>query len=144
MHRFRYYITMLLGVALLYATAATAVQARIKYGLWAITVQTKMEAMPTEIPSETIKKCIRKDDLTPGSNEIKDGCKAPKIARKGDTVSWNISCDKDDHTMSGSGKITYSGDSLKGEGQFKAGGKGLPSMKMTLVYTGKRLGECLN
>lgn len=144
MHRFRHYISLALGIALLYATAATAAQAKIKYGLWAITIQTQMDAMPMEIPAETIKKCIREGDLTPGSNKNKAGCKPVKVKRKGDSVSWTVSCDKDDHTLSGSGKITYSGNKMKGEGQFQAGGKDLPDMKMKLVYTGKRVGKCRN
>ena len=142
MYRFWHYLGLVLGVALTYISATMAAQAEIKYGLWAITIQTQMEAMPIEIPAETIKKCIREGDLTPGSNKNEAGCKPLKVKRKGDSVSWEVSCAKDDHTLSGSGKISYSGDRLKGEGQFKAGGKGLPNMKMKLAYSGKRLGDC--
>ena len=142
MYRFRHSIRLLLGIVFAYGAAAMAAQAEIKYGLWAITIQSQMEAMPIEIPAETIKKCISKDDLTPGSNQNEAGCKPLKVKRKGDSISWEVSCDKDEHTLKGKGKITYSGDRMKGEGEFQAGGKGLPNMKMKLVYSGKRLGEC--
>ena len=139
---FRPILASVLGIALPYVMLISAVQAKINYGLWAITVQTSMEGIPVELPTETIRKCIRSDDLTPGNNKNRAGCKPVKIKRKGDTINWAVSCNKDGHTLKGSGKITYKGNSMKGGGQFHAGGKGLPNMKMKLLYKGKRLGDC--
>ena len=117
-------------------------QARIKYGLWEITVQVQMDGAPVDAPQEKIRKCISRKDLTPGNNQDKEGCDKGKVTRKGDTVNWTVSCSKDDHTMTGNGLVVYSGNTMTGNAQFQAGGKGLATMKMKLQYKGKRLGKC--
>jgi len=117
-------------------------QARINYGLWEITIKVQMAGTPVDTPQETIQKCISRKDLTPGSNSDKEGCDKDKVVRKGDTVNWTVSCAKDKHTMKGSGIVVYSGDSMTGNAQFQAGGKGMASMKMKLQYKGQRIGKC--
>ncbi len=118
------------------------VQARIKYGLWEISIQVQMDAMPTDSPWEVIQKCISKKDLTPGNNNDKDGCEKNKVIRKGDTVNWTVSCAKEKHTMTGNGLVVYSDNTMTGHAQFQAGGEGLATMNMKLKYKGKRLGKC--
>ena len=109
-------------------------QARIKYGLWEISIHAQMDVMPTESPQEVIQKCISKEDLTPGNTIDKDGCDQSKVTRKGDIVNWTVSCSRDEHSMTGNGLVVYSGNTLTGNAQFQAGGKGLVSMKMKLLY----------
>lgn len=121
---------------------ADDVQARIKFGLWEITVQVQMDGAPVDTPQETFKKCITRRDLTPGDNKDKVGCEKDKVSRKGDKVSWTVSCAKDKHTMTGNGMVVYSGNTMTGYAQFQAGGKGLATMNMKLQYKGKRLGKC--
>ena len=117
-------------------------QARIEYGLWEITIEVQMDGIPVDAPQETIKKCISRNDLTPGNMQDKQGCDKDKVTRKGDTVNWVVSCAKDKHTMTGNGLMVYSGKSMTGNAQFQAGGKGLATMKMQLQYKGRRLGKC--
>lgn len=116
--------------------------ARIRYGLWEIIVKVQMDSMPVDTPQETFKKCITRKNLTPGDNKDKQGCKKDKVTRKGDTVSWTVSCAKDKHTMTGNGVVVYSNRSMSGHAQFQAGGKGMATMKMKLQYKGKYLGRC--
>lgn len=127
-----------LGLFLLAGNA----QARIKYGLWEITVSVQLDGTPVENPHETIQKCITSKDLTPGNKQDKEGCSKDKVTRKGDKVNWTVSCSKDKHTMTGNGLVVYSGNSMTGNAQFQAGGKGLATMKMQLQYKGRRLGKC--
>ena len=120
----------------------TQVEARIKYGLWEITVQVQLDGTPVDTPSETFQKCITRKDLTPGDNQDKEGCEKDKVKRDGDTVNWTVNCSKDKHTMRGSGMVIYTDNTMTGNAQFQAGGKGLASMKMRLNYKGRHIGRC--
>lgn len=122
-------------------TMATA-EARVNYGLWEITVQAHATGIPTEIPPETFKKCISRRNLTPGQNADKKSCGKQVVKRDGDTVSWTVKCTKGGDTMTGGGKILYKEKSMSGDGFFEVGGKGMPTIKMQLRYSGKRLGRC--
>lgn len=116
--------------------------ARIKYGLWEITVTPVMDSSPVEDPASTIKQCITSKNLTPGDKKDQEGCKTYNVTRKGDTVSWTVNCTRDKHTMSGRGEVTYEKNKMSGHAQFQAGGKGLATMKMQLQYSGRYLGRC--
>lgn len=131
-------------VALMYGLTVTSAEAKIKYGLWEISVQAHATGMPIEVPPEIFKKCISRRNMTPGSNADKKSCGKQKVKRDGDTVSWTVSCTKEGDTMHGGGKITYKDDTMAGDGFFEVGGKGMPTMKMQLKYSGKRLGQCKN
>jgi len=132
----------LAGIALALGLTTTIAEAKIKYGLWEITVQAHATGMPIEVPPEVLKKCITRANLTPGSNADKNSCGRMKIKRDGDAVSWSVKCTKGDDTMNGGGHVTYNGDTMTGKGFFEAGGKGMPTMKMQIKYSGKRLGRC--
>ena len=129
-------------VCLSFMLLVSRAEARIKYGLWEINISVQMDGTPVDNPQETIQKCINSKDLTPGSHQDNDGCNQGDVVRKGDTVNWTVSCAKDNHTMTGNGLVVYSGDTLTGNAQFQAGGKGMATMKMKLYYKGKRVGKC--
>ena len=129
-------------VALSVVLPINAAEARIKYGLWEISIKVQLDGMPVDTPEESFQKYISSKDLTPGNNTDSEGCDKAKVIRKDDTVNWTVNCSKDKHTMSGSGQVVYSGDTMSGNAQFQAGGKGMASMKMKLLYKGKRLGKC--
>ncbi|MDH5409121.1 MAG: DUF3617 domain-containing protein [Gammaproteobacteria bacterium] len=135
------HVLALLGCLLSFAVVPTS-EAKIKYGMWEITVQAHATGIPMEIPAETFKKCISRRSLTPGSNADKKSCGKMDVKRNGDTVNWNVSCTKDGDKMNGGGTVTYKGDGMSGKGFFEAGGKGMPTMKMQIKYSGKRLGKC--
>lgn len=134
--------TVLSAIVVVYGLTMTSAEARIKYGLWEISVQAHATGMPIDIPPETFKKCISRRDLTPGNNADKKSCGKQKVKRDGDTVNWTVSCTKAGDTMNGSGQITYKANTMTGNGFFEVGGKGMPTMKMQLKYSGKRLGKC--
>lgn len=130
------------GLAMGMTLPVGAAQAGINYGLWEIIIQVQLDGMPVDHPQETIQKCITPKDLTPGNNDDKEGCAKDKVTVQGNTVNWTVSCSRDKHTMQGAGLIVYSGDTMTGNAQFQAGGKGLATMKMKLQYKGRRLGAC--
>jgi len=139
---FRHCLLSLCFVGIGFVSFQDNAQARIKYGLWEITVTVKMDGMPTDNPSEVFQKCINRNNLTPGNNTDKDGCDKDKVNRKGDTVNWTVNCAKDKHTLSGSGLVVYSDTTMSGHAEFQAGGKELATMNMKLQYNGKYMGKC--
>lgn len=133
--------SLLIFILLLVLGIASA-EARIKYGKWEITVQAHATGLPVEVPPETYTKCLSRRDITPGKNADKKSCGKQKVKREGDTVQWSVRCTKDGDTMNGGGQISFKGNSMTGKGHFEVGGKGMPTMKMQLRYSGKRLGRC--
>jgi len=119
-----------------------AAEAKIKYGMWEFTVQAHGTGLPVEVAPDTYQKCITRRNPTPGLNENNKGCSKQKVKVEGDTVSWSISCETDEDKMTGGGTVTYMDDTMSGKGAFEAGGKGMPTMKLQLKYSGKRLGNC--
>lgn len=122
----------------------TLAYAEIRYGTWEITVRTSAVGLPVQIPTETYRTCIDKNNLTPGSNENNQSCDKPIIKRENDSVSWSVKCKSQTDAMQGNGKVTYVADSMTGSGYFEAQGNGMPDIKMQINYSGKYIGECKN
>ncbi len=88
----------------------------MKEGLWEITVNMTMPGVPMQLPPQVHTECMTKDNLIPTKGPVKNcsGCKIIDTTIKGDTVFWIEECSASDGTVRAEGKITYSGESLKG------------------------------
>ncbi len=131
----------LITVLLVLFTSASFAFADInmKEGEWEITTKMEMTGMPMQIPPQTNKQCITKQDMLPQNNKPENGdCKVKNMKTSGGTVSWVIECDSPNGKSSGSGKITYSGNTMKGSIKMKVPG----NIQMTTKLTGKRIGPC--
>ena len=106
-------------------------------GLWEITSEVKMPGMT--MPPSTHTQCITKDDLVPQKAQSGQGCQVTDVQYKGDTVSWKIECTGQGGVMTGTGRITYNGDSFVGQMKMTMPGQG---MKVTTHMKGRRIGDC--
>ncbi|MBW2168331.1 MAG: DUF3617 domain-containing protein [Deltaproteobacteria bacterium] len=106
-------------------------------GLWEITSKMKMRGM--DMPSYTHTQCITKKDLVPQSSQPGQECQVTDVKYKGNTVTWNVKCSTQGGEMTGSGRITYGGDSFEGTMKMIMGGSG---MEMTTYMSGRRIGDC--
>ncbi len=99
--------------------------------------------MPMQMPPQSIKHCYKAEDLKESKDTLPADktCKVDDFRQEGNTVRWKMSCKGDEGPMSGSGEITYSGQSYSGSVAMagKAGGQ---SFNVTQKYSGKRLGDC--
>ena len=132
----RSYAVCLLIVAFA-VPAAFAEENPIKAGKWEISVQMEMPGMPFKMPPVKMKHCITQEDAKsaiPQDQKNKD-CKMGEISIDGNTISWTVECPK--QKLTGSGRITYDGDTMDGEMKMNADGQ-----EMSTKYAGKRLGEC--
>jgi len=115
----------------------------INTGLWEITTDTEMIGMPDmpkmNVPSQTHRQCLSKEDLVPQSKEASQECKIINVSESGDTISWKIICSGKNGSMEGTGEVTYSGDSLEGSMNMEIKGT---DMKIRNKIKGHRIGEC--
>jgi hypothetical protein len=111
-----------------------------KAGKWQTTIETEMAGMPMKMPARTVTSCVTKEqaenaeNLIPKSGDKRRNCTFKDVKVEGSTVSWSMSCD---NGMTGSGKITYSGDEFVGSMQMK-----MQDRDISAKYTGKYLGAC--
>lgn len=109
----------------------------MKEGKWQMTTKMEMKGMPMEMPAVTHTQCLTKKDYVPRNNAGNQECQPVQTKVSGDTVTWTINCKGEGGPVTGSGKVTYKGDSFKGVMKMKQGG-----MDMTSHITGKYIGPC--
>jgi hypothetical protein len=112
-----------------------------KAGKWESTIQMEMPNMPMKIPAQTVATCVTKEqaenaeNLIPKTGDKRGGCTYTDVKVEGSTVSWKVVCEKSG--MTGSGSMTYHGDTYEGSMQMK-----MRDQDITGKMTGKFLGAC--
>lgn len=112
-----------------------------KAGKWQGTMQMEMPGMPMKMPPQTFVHCVTKEEaenaenLIPKSGDKRGGCVYTDVKVDGSTMTWKMKCEKSG--MTGTGTVTYHGDSYEGSLQMKAGDR-----DMSATYSGKYLGDC--
>lgn len=129
-------------VCFVWLSYALAQSPNMKEGLWEITVKMEIEGMPMEMPAQTIRQCIKKEDPVPKLEEsdkeaVKD-CKFTAKQIKGDTVSWKAECRDKEGVFTMKGKITYHGNSFDGTEEYRENG----ALIMKGKLSGKWIGQC--
>ena len=108
-------------------------------GLWEITSEVKMPGM--SMPPSTHTQCITKDDLVPQKGQSEQECQVTDVQYKGNTVTWKVECSGQGGVMTGTGRITYNGDSFVGQIEITMPGQGM-KMTMTTHMKCRRIGDC--
>lgn len=106
-------------------------------GKWEITTKTEMTGMPPQ--SVTHEQCITSKDLVPMSGDANQECQVEDIQTNGNTVSWKLTCGGQGGGMTGTGQVTYKGDSMTGTMDMTIEPYGT-QVKNTL--SGRRIGDC--
>ncbi len=111
-----------------------------KAGKWQTTMEMEMEGMPMKMPPVTTTHCITKEQADNAENAIpksekQTGCTFSDVKVDGNTISWKMTCEK--QGMTGTGTVTYSGDSYVGKMDMK-----MQDHAMHMKYSGKRIGDC--
>jgi uncharacterized protein DUF3617 len=122
------------------AAAAQTPKSPQKPGKWQMKMEMEMPGMPMKMPPITTEVCITEADLADPQKAVpqsdpKSQCKVGEYKIKDNTVSWTIDCPKQKTT--GSGEITYSGDSFTGSMTMK-----MDDREMKTKYSGKWLSTC--
>jgi len=140
----RFVVSSILAAAVL-SQGAHAAAPNMREGMWEITMKMEMAGMPGGMPPQTVKQCFTKKDTENPEKFAQSGpgserCQISNYQLKGNTASWDMAC-KGPEEMTGSGTITFSGDSYAGTNRMsmKSGGQ---TQNMTMQYSGKRVGDC--
>ncbi|MBN1495327.1 MAG: DUF3617 family protein [Spirochaetes bacterium] len=131
------FISAVVLLTLLVGFACARPKINMNPGKWEITTRTTMPGIPPRSVTHT--QCIKSDDLLPMSQDSKQTCRVTDTTISGNTVSWKISCGAGASGMSGSGEVTYEGDSMRGSMVFTMKAYGT-TMKNTIA--GRRIGDC--
>jgi len=132
-------------VTALVSAGGHAAAPNMREGMWEITTKMEMAGMPGGMPPQVVKHCVTKKDIEnpqkfaqggPGSEH----CQVSNYQLKGNTASWDMAC-KGGEEMTGSGTITFSGDSYASTTRMamKSGGQ---TQNMTMHSAAKRVGDC--
>ena len=134
-----------LALALLVSVSALAAQTPqnpMREGRWEIIGQMQMPNVPVQIPETKTTQCVTAEQLKDPTSALpsgpgQDSCKLTDYKVSGNTVSWKMACAAP-QTMSGSGELTFAGDSYTGTVIMST-----PQGEMTMKLAGKRLGDCV-
>lgn len=133
----RILVIAILSFCFLVASTVMAGGPDMKEGLWQVTVTMEMPGMPMQMPPQTFTHCLTKEDYIPYKEEPDKECKVIKFDTKGNTVTWTIRCKDEEGTSTGTGRVTYRGDTFEGLIKFKD-----PEGEMNMSMKGKWIGKC--
>lgn len=113
-------------------------------GLWEVSVQLEVPGNAVAMPPITQTLCFTREDIESGTKALPQesagnlgNCRPDNLSIGGNTASWTLNCDQ----MTGSGRMTYSGDSYSGTADIEITMDGA-SQRMKQTFSGRRLGDC--
>lgn len=109
--------------------------------LWETTSQSVMEMQgnPMPMPPQTSRMCAAQEWKQPPSGGDQE-CITTNFKVVGNRATWAVQC-SGQMTMTGTGEMTFSGDSYTGLIKFSVAEMG---MNMTVKLAGKKIGTCPN
>jgi hypothetical protein len=133
----------LLGAALIMLATVSFCLAgskpNIKAGKWEVTTRMEIPGMQMNMPPMTHTQCITENNYVPQTSQPGEECEITQTRVSGDTVTWAMHCLGEGGEMTGTGTVTYRGDSFKGEISMSMAPSG---MGMTIYTNGHRIGDC--
>jgi hypothetical protein len=130
-------LTLVASLVAIGAAVPLLAQSPMRAGQWEGTAQMDMPGM--QMPAMKSTQCVTPDQLKDPLNALPTGpnpgaCKASDYKADGSKVSWKMVC----QGMSGTGELTFKGDTYDGTMKMSMGPQGEMAMKLT----GKRTGDC--
>lgn len=110
----------------------------IKLGLWKIQRFVVMPGLPSPVPADNWEMCISEKNVIPLRVLEAPVCKIKDSKIKGSDVVFEFTCQIGEQKSHYRGKVTYSGDSVKGEYTVAID----DGDKVTYKVKGQRLGKC--
>ena len=137
------YLLAILGLA---SNPVMAALTNMQEGLWEITTKVEISGLPGGLPEHTVQQCVTKKDIEEGEGKMhqqdtrNSKCAVKDYKVEGNKASWSIACIGDNPTT-GSGSVTYSGNSFAGTTKLIMGKKNQET-EMTQTFSGKLIGAC--
>jgi hypothetical protein len=134
------YRRLAIAAGLLIALASHAASPRIDEGEWEFQSKMDMPGMPPNMPAQTFKACMSKDNPVPQGVNAGPGdqsCKTTHQFVSSDTATWTVRCTRGDRVSETKGKGTYRGSTMEATQTFAMRGQ-----TATTKITGRRVGPC--
>jgi hypothetical protein len=134
-------------LCLLLSQSATAESSLpdIKEGLWELSFQSQITALPTPMPSVayTSEQCLSKKTAADPQTLLQNNhCEISNLNQQADRVTWQMRCQQQGIEMTGDGNVSYQHESFSGTFNMNMQGEGAGAMKITTQTTGRYLGMC--
>ena len=124
------------------ATFARAADPDMRPGLWEITSRMEMPGMPMQMPAQTHRECLTRQQMVPRAGDEGMGdCKIGQQRISGNTVTWTLECDGG-ASLRARGEITYRGDSFEGKITLPVKDPDMGAMNMINRISGRHIGKC--
>jgi ABC-type oligopeptide transport system substrate-binding subunit len=114
----------------------------IKEGLWEVSSQVSMAAMPMKIPAMTMQQCFTKQSMSPENILQQNNCQMHDLDIQNNQVRWSMNCEQEGMKMQGLGKIQYQKTSFSGTFDMTMSGAPQGAMAIQTKITGRYLGKC--
>jgi hypothetical protein len=136
---------IVIAAALLGSAAVAFAKGPQKAGNWHITVSMEMPGMG-QMPPRSFDKCVtpeQSDDPKKAIKQQAEDCDPADVKISGNTVTYKIVCHKRGGTQTGTGEMTYAGDSYSGTMTLEMNNpRGGGMVKMVEHMSGQRTGDC--
>lgn len=132
---------ILITISYLVLLAVSSWASDFNPGMYEIKSEVEIPGMPASIPPQTMVECLTEIDLLAHSNSVIQGCKIFDLKQTETSVSWEMECHQQGQKMTGSGKVTYHGDTIEGTIITNFGPES-GNMTMTTMITGQRISDC--
>lgn len=135
-------------IVLVAAVAAPLIafaKGNMKPGQWHIKVTHEMQGAPFTPPPTELDKCITPEQANDPKTMLKDqnkDCDPADVKIDGNKVTYKVTCHKNGGTQTGTGEMTYAGDSYTGTMTVEMDNPRFGKMKMINHVNGTRTGDC--
>ncbi len=133
-----------LASVLAFAAVAFA-KGNLKAGQWHIKVTHEMVGAPFTPPPTELDECITPEQANDPKQMVQKSskdCEPTDFKVEGNKVTYKITCHKNGGTQTGTGEMTYAGDSYSGTMTVEMDSPRLGHVKMVNHLSGARTGDC--
>ena len=118
----------------------TPVHAGAKTGMWEIVMTVNMANLPIQIPPQTIRQCLTKENMIPQTQSA-EGCVVTSKGLKGSRVDWTLKCQTAQGPATGAGHMVFKGVTMSGKTTIVIQVEG-EKLTTTTLLKGRRVGDC--
>ena len=133
-----------IGTLLLFLCVSTAYAEMpdITEGLWEISSEANIPAMPMKMPAVTMAQCFTKESMNPENILQQNNCQMNEMDIQNNLASWSMTCQQDGMTMQGAGSIHYQKTHFSGTFDITMSGAPQGEMTIQTKLTGRYIGDC--
>ncbi len=111
-------------------------------GQWENQINPEMVGVPIPFPAYSVTYCVDAAHPAPKIDQAGRVCSESQVQESGTTLTWQVNCSSEQESVKGSGKATFSADSVSGDVAVEVTNASGEVTPMVYHFSGKRLGDC--